>query len=130
MATGTPIIGRRAGGVTETVEHGLTGFLVDDLVEAELAVRNLADLDRVTVRARVIERFLPARMVDKYEVVYRRLSDADSDAAADRPRRPYRWASSARPGQARSALRSLPRARTQGRSTPPGERPLVGRGGL
>jgi hypothetical protein len=73
MATGTPVIARRAGGPTETVEHHVTGFLVDDLTEAELAVRHIADLSRATVRARVIERFLPARMVDEYEVVYRRL---------------------------------------------------------
>jgi glycosyltransferase involved in cell wall biosynthesis len=73
MATGTPVIARRAGGLTETIEHNLTGFLVDDLTEAELAVRHVADLRRVLVRQHVIERFLPARMVDEYEAVYRRL---------------------------------------------------------
>jgi glycosyltransferase involved in cell wall biosynthesis len=73
MATGTPIIGRRAGALTETVEHGVTGLLIDDLTEAELAVRHLRDLSREAVRARVIERFHPGRMVDAYEAVYRRL---------------------------------------------------------
>ncbi len=38
MATGTPVIARRAGAYTETVEHGRTGFLVDDVDEAVLAL--------------------------------------------------------------------------------------------
>jgi glycosyltransferase involved in cell wall biosynthesis len=75
MATGTPVIGRRAGGLTETVDHGVTGYLVDDLTEAELAVKNLRRLSRAAIRQRVIERFLPARMADEYERVYRRLVD-------------------------------------------------------
>ena len=73
MATGTPVIGRRAGGVTETVEHGLTGYLVDDLTEAVLAVKNVDKLSRHEVRAHVVRRFLPARMADEYERVYRRI---------------------------------------------------------
>src|SRR5512138_2051057 len=31
LATGTPVIARRAGALTEIVEHGVDGFLVDDL---------------------------------------------------------------------------------------------------
>jgi glycosyltransferase involved in cell wall biosynthesis len=73
LATGTPVIARRAGALTETVEHGVDGFLVDDLTEAELAVSRVADLDRVEIRRRALERFSPARMTDEYEVVYRRL---------------------------------------------------------
>jgi len=73
MATGTPVVARRAGALTETVEHGRTGFLVDDATEAALAVRQLEDLDRTEVRRRVVERFSPARMTDEYEDVYRRL---------------------------------------------------------
>ena len=38
MATGTPVIGRRAGALVETVRHGTTGYLVDDVSEAVLAV--------------------------------------------------------------------------------------------
>jgi len=46
LATGTPVIARRAGALPEIVEHGVDGFLVDDLVEAELAVRMVDGLDR------------------------------------------------------------------------------------
>ena len=42
LATGTPVIARRAGGLTETIEHGVDGFLVDDVIEAELAVQQVA----------------------------------------------------------------------------------------
>jgi glycosyltransferase involved in cell wall biosynthesis len=73
MATGTPVIARRAGALTETVEHGVDGFLVDDLVEAELAVARAADLDRQRIRERALERFSVERMVDEYERVYEQL---------------------------------------------------------
>jgi glycosyltransferase involved in cell wall biosynthesis len=73
MATGTPVIARRAGALTETIDHGETGFLVDDEIEAELAIRFARELDRGSVRRRVINRFSPARMADEYEAVYREL---------------------------------------------------------
>jgi glycosyltransferase involved in cell wall biosynthesis len=73
MATGTPVIARRAGALTETVEHGVDGYLVDDVDEAALAVEFSRNLDRAEIRRRALERFSPARMVDDYEVVYRRL---------------------------------------------------------
>lgn len=73
MATGTPVIARRVGGLTETVEHGVDGFLVDDLEEAALALDMVADLDRAQIRRRALERFSPERMVDDYEQVYAQL---------------------------------------------------------
>jgi glycosyltransferase involved in cell wall biosynthesis len=73
MATGTPVIARRAGALTETIDHGETGFLVDDEIEAELAIRFVRDLDRESVRMKVINRFSPERMADEYEAVYRDL---------------------------------------------------------
>jgi len=73
MAAGTPVIARRAGGLTETVEHGVDGFLVDDLEEAALAIDMAGDLDRSEIRRRALERFSPARMIDAYEQVYEKL---------------------------------------------------------
>jgi glycosyltransferase involved in cell wall biosynthesis len=70
LATGTPVIARRAGALTETIEHGVDGFLVDDLTEAELAVSMIDDLDRTQIRERAIERFSPERMTTEYEAVY------------------------------------------------------------
>jgi glycosyltransferase involved in cell wall biosynthesis len=96
MATGTPVIARRAGGVTETVEHGVDGFLVDDITEAELAVQQVAELDRSRIRERALERFSPKRMAAEYETVYRQLvaeragagGAANRERAADRDTRP------------------------------------------
>ena len=82
MATGTPVIARRAGGLTETIDHGVTGFLVDDIDEAALAVTRVAALDRGVIASKTRERFSADRMVDAYEAVYRRLI---TPAAADRP---------------------------------------------
>lgn len=80
MATGTPVIARRAGALPEIVEHGRTGFLVDDMAEAVLAVREVGKLDRQFVRDRALQRFSVERMVDAYESVYRRLaSGAEAD---------------------------------------------------
>jgi glycosyltransferase involved in cell wall biosynthesis len=71
MATGTPVIARRAGALTETIEHGVTGFLVDDVGEAVLALERVRELDRRRVRELTLERFSPSRMVDEYERAYR-----------------------------------------------------------
>ncbi|HEX2140981.1 MAG TPA: glycosyltransferase, partial [Candidatus Limnocylindria bacterium] len=76
MATGTPVIARRAGALPEIVEHGQTGFLVDDMTEACLAVRSVAELDRTAIRHRSLERFSVQRMVDDYEEVYHRVAGA------------------------------------------------------
>ena len=76
LATGTPVIARRAGALTETVEHGTDGFLVDDLLEAVLAVGRVHELDRTDIRARALRRFSPGRMADEYVEVYDRLRAA------------------------------------------------------
>ena len=75
MATGTPVIARRAGAYTETIEHGVTGYLVDDLEEAVLAINRTPRLDRARVREIARERFDVERMLDAYERVYRGLID-------------------------------------------------------
>jgi glycosyltransferase involved in cell wall biosynthesis len=73
MATGTPVIARRAGALTETIEHGVTGFIVDDVEEAALAIEKVGELDRHLIRERALERFSPQRMADEYEVAYRQV---------------------------------------------------------
>jgi glycosyltransferase involved in cell wall biosynthesis len=78
MATGTPVIARRAGALTETVTHGENGFLVDDLQEAQLAVRRASRLDRTAIRTNAVERFSVETMVDEYEAVYRLLASQNA----------------------------------------------------
>ena len=72
LATGTPVVARRAGGIPEIVRDGIDG-IVDDSIEA-LARRldEVAPLDRAAIRASVLDRFSAARMTDAYEAVYAR----------------------------------------------------------
>ena len=46
MACGTPVIAFRRGSMPELIEHGVTGFLVDDVEAAVAAVGETAELDR------------------------------------------------------------------------------------
>jgi glycosyltransferase involved in cell wall biosynthesis len=83
MATGTPVIARRAGALPEIIEHGRTGFLVDDLQEAALAVERTSAIDRRHVRQRVLARFSVDRMLDDYERVYAGLAGIAAGSGAD-----------------------------------------------
>jgi len=80
LGTGTPVIARRAGALPEIIEHGVDGFLVDDVAEAGLAVEMARELDRARIRERALERFSSSRMVDQYEAVFQRLVEQASDA--------------------------------------------------
>lgn len=73
LAAGTPVIARRAGALPEIVEHGVDGYIVDDVEEATLALRLVDRLDRRAIRRRALARFSAARMAAEYEAIYRRL---------------------------------------------------------
>lgn len=70
MACGTPVIAHRCGSVPEVIDHGVSGFIVDDVDGAVDAVRDLDALDRVRVRRRFEERFSVERMTKDYLDVY------------------------------------------------------------
>ncbi len=46
MACGTPVIAFRHGSVPEVIDHGVTGFVVDNVAEAAAAVGRLGEIDR------------------------------------------------------------------------------------
>lgn len=71
MACETPVIAYRSGSVPEVIEHGVTGFIVDDEEDAVRAIRNLSRLDRRKIRARFEQRFTSDRMARAYEARYR-----------------------------------------------------------
>ncbi|UWU73141.1 glycosyltransferase family 4 protein [Bradyrhizobium huanghuaihaiense] len=73
MACGTPVIAYSSGSVPEVIEHGLTGFIVENEEQAVKAVGELGKLDRRRVRARFEERFTARRMARQYEDQYREL---------------------------------------------------------
>jgi glycosyltransferase involved in cell wall biosynthesis len=70
MACGTPVIALRRGSMPELIEHGVTGFLVDDVEAAVVAAREAVTLDRAEIRAQAVTRFGRARMVDAYLDAY------------------------------------------------------------
>jgi glycosyltransferase involved in cell wall biosynthesis len=73
MACGTPIIAFRNGSVPEVVDHGVTGFIVDDEDQAAAAAGRLHLLDRARIRRVFDERFTARRMAENYTKLYRRL---------------------------------------------------------
>ena len=74
MACGTPVIAFNRGSVPEIIEHGITGWIVEDEAEAVAAIRQVADLSRAEVRRRFERRFSAERMAEDYLALYRRLA--------------------------------------------------------
>jgi glycosyltransferase involved in cell wall biosynthesis len=73
MACGTPVVGYRRGALPETIEDGVTGFLVDNVDDAVAAVPLALALDRARIAALARRRFSADRMVDEYIAVYQRM---------------------------------------------------------
>lgn len=70
LACGAPVIARRVGAMPEIIREGIDGFFGDTIEGLARAVDGVRYLDRVGIRASVVERFSTTRMVDGYEAVY------------------------------------------------------------
>ncbi len=70
MACGTPVIAFNRGSVPEVVDHGVTGYVVQDEPGAVTAVPLAAGLSRPAIRRRFEERFSVARMTAQYLDLY------------------------------------------------------------
>jgi glycosyltransferase involved in cell wall biosynthesis len=74
MACGTPVIAYPNGSVPEVVEHGVTGFVVDnEAAAADIISKELAQLSRTAIRRRFDQRFTARRMANDYLEIYREL---------------------------------------------------------
>jgi glycosyltransferase involved in cell wall biosynthesis len=71
MAGGTPVLAFPEGAAPEVVEHGVSGFLVEDEDEMAAMVPEAGRMDPLQVR-RSAERFGPDRIAADYEQAYRR----------------------------------------------------------
>ena len=89
MMCGTPVAALDGGAVPEIVDEGRTGHAYTSLDALVAGLDDVLALDRRRVRARALERFRPARMVDAHVDAYRRIVAAHRGrpgAAADRTR--------------------------------------------
>jgi glycosyltransferase involved in cell wall biosynthesis len=90
MACGTPVLAFRRGSVSEVIDDGVTGGVVENEEEAIAALPALLSYDRRAVRQRFEERFSARRMAKDYVRTYRDLlaiPTAKAKAHAARPRR-------------------------------------------
>jgi glycosyltransferase involved in cell wall biosynthesis len=84
LASGTPVIANRVGGVPDVVRDGVDGFLVEpgDVATAGARIATLAGDAGLREklgdagRARVLERYAVSRLVDDVDRLYRALLDA------------------------------------------------------
>jgi glycosyltransferase involved in cell wall biosynthesis len=70
MACGTPVLGLARGAVPEVVEHGVTGFVADDVAGLIEAAAGLDAIDRRACRARVESLYSDRTIVDAYVDIY------------------------------------------------------------
>ncbi len=75
MACGTPVIAYNRGSVSEIIDEGVTGFVVEDEAGAIGAVDRLAQLSRAKVRQVFEERFTARRMAVDHLAAYRQLME-------------------------------------------------------
>ncbi len=73
LACGTPVIANDRGSMRELIDHGVTGFLVNNVDEAVEAVGRIGEIDRAACRDAVTARFSVDRMADRYLELYRSL---------------------------------------------------------
>jgi len=73
MACGTPVVAYNRGSVPEVLEHGVTGYIVEDEDGAVAALRQLDKLSRPRIRREFERRFSATAMADRYVAVYKKL---------------------------------------------------------
>jgi glycosyltransferase involved in cell wall biosynthesis len=78
MACGTPVLAFRHGSVSEIIDQGVTGAIVDTMDEAVRMLPRVISLDRHAVRRRFEQRFSSARMATDYVALYRSLLEQSS----------------------------------------------------
>ena len=74
-AAGVPVIAMDLGSCREVIKEGQTGFLVNNVNEAVLALERLSVIDRRACRQRVQQYFSIETMVEGYEKVYEKIFD-------------------------------------------------------
>jgi glycosyltransferase involved in cell wall biosynthesis len=84
LACGTPVIAFASGALPEIVDHGRTGFLVNDQKEMAEAIQAVGSLNPEICRQVAKERFSIERMTDRYLDCYRRLIETPPATETER----------------------------------------------
>jgi glycosyltransferase involved in cell wall biosynthesis len=73
LAAGTPVIAYRSGALTEIVEDGVTGFLVNDVDEMAEAIGKVDTISPAVCHEAAKRRFSKERMIERYFDLYRKI---------------------------------------------------------
>jgi glycosyltransferase involved in cell wall biosynthesis len=76
LACGTPVVAFPAGALSEIVEPGVTGFIVQDELEMAEAIRATGELNPDDCRQVARERFSDDRTAERYLGLFRSLADS------------------------------------------------------
>jgi hypothetical protein len=82
LACGTPVVAYPTGALPEIVEHGRTGFIVENPAQMARAIHESAQLDHAVCRAAARERFSAERMIGQYLSLYQRLARSGAGRTA------------------------------------------------
>ncbi len=74
LASGTPAVAFARGALLDIVEHGRTGFLVDNAAEMAVAMARAGELNPEECRETARVRLSQERMISQYFAVYERLA--------------------------------------------------------
>jgi glycosyltransferase involved in cell wall biosynthesis len=84
MSCGTPVLAFRRGSVSEVIDDGQSGFIVDDVEGAVKAVEKVVTLDRRRCRRMFEQRFTARRMACDYVKAYARLLSGSGNGKTDK----------------------------------------------
>lgn len=80
FACGTPVIALAKGALPEVIEHGRTGFIINDVDEMADAIRRVDELDPQDCRNAARERYSSERMFRDYLALYERILEGEGRA--------------------------------------------------
>ncbi|QSR89367.1 glycosyltransferase family 4 protein [Methylacidiphilum caldifontis] len=73
MACGTPVIAYPQGSIPEVVDHGITGFIVQNVQEAVNVLSQIHTFNRKQCRERFEKRFSAQKMAESYISLYQKV---------------------------------------------------------